>query len=73
MCFRSFSDTLADFRLQAIDIFCVLADENEDIPPLANGKNWSNSKLAGAEWQLIQLAYNCLAVRSDIVTFLLCF
>ena len=73
MCFHLFSDTLADFRLQAIDIFCVLADENEDIPPLANGKNWSNFKLAGAEWQLIQLAYNCLVVRSDIVTFLLCF
>ena len=73
MCFHLFSDTLADFRLQAIDIFCVLADENEDIPPLANSKNWSNFKLAGAEWQLIQLAYNCLAVRSDIVTFLLCF
>ena len=56
-----------------LSIFCVLADENEDIPPLANGKNWSNFKLAGAEWQLIQLAYNCLVVHSDIVTFLLCF
>ena len=73
MCFCSFSNTLTNFRLQAINIFCVLADENEDIPPLANGKNWSNFKLAGAEWQLIQLAYNCLAVCSDIVTFPLCF
>ena len=73
MYFCSFSDTLANFHLQAIDIFCVLADENEDIPPLVNGKNWSNFKLAGAEWLLIQLAYNCLVVCSDIVTFPLCF
>ena len=73
MCCCSFSNTLANFHLQAINIFCVLADENEDIPPLANSKNWSNFKLAGAEWQLIQLAYNCLVVRSDIVTFPLCF
>ena len=56
------SDTIAHLHSQAIDIFCVLADENEDIPPLANSKKWSNYKLAGAEWQLIQLAYSCLLV-----------
>lgn len=64
------SDTLAHFHSQAIDIFCVLADENEDIPPLANGKKWSIYKLARAEWQLIQLAYSCLSVRLHFVTFL---
>ena len=67
------SDTIAHLHSQAIDIFCVLADENEDILPLANSKKWSNYKLAGAEWQFIQLAYSCLSVCLHFIIFLFCF
>ena len=47
---------------QAIDAFCVLADDNSDIPPLSHGKNWSDYKLTNPEWQIIKLAYDCLKV-----------
>ena len=69
-CICLFSDTIANFHSQAINIFFVLADENEDIPPIANSEKWSNYKLTGVEWQLIQLAHNCLSVHSYFVTFL---
>ena len=48
--------------LQAIDVFCVLADDNSDIPPLSHGKKWSNYKLTNPEWRIIKLAYDCLKV-----------
>jgi hypothetical protein len=47
---------------QGIDRFCRLADEEEDLPPLANGKKWANYLLSGPEWDIIRLAHDCLGV-----------
>ena len=47
---------------QAIDRFCRLADNDEELPPLANGKKWANYLLTGPEWDIIKLAQDCLVV-----------
>ncbi|KAM6498413.1 Ribonuclease H-like domain containing protein [Amanita muscaria] len=47
---------------KAIDYFCILADENDTIPPLSGGKKWSDYKLSSPEWQIIKLAQNCLQI-----------
>ena len=47
---------------QGIDRFCRLANEEDDLPPLANGKKWANYLLSGLEWDIIKLAHDCLEV-----------
>ena len=37
------SETLqgeTEIYFQGIDLFCMLSDDNEDLPPLSNGKKW---------------------------------
>ncbi|KAF8625163.1 hypothetical protein AX15_005530 [Amanita polypyramis BW_CC] len=46
---------------KAIDCFCCLADNNDDIPSLS-GKKWADYQLSVHEWDIIKLAYNCLKV-----------
>ena len=46
---------------KAIDYFCVTADANEDLPPLAD-KLWLEYGLQGEEWKLVKLVHNCLKV-----------
>ena len=47
---------------QALDQFCLLADTEETLPPLASGKKWANYRLSTSEWRLIRLAHHCLNV-----------
>jgi hypothetical protein len=51
-------------KLQAIDDFCVLADNDRDLPPLLRGKKWADYRLSRAEWQIIELAQDCLRVSA---------
>ena len=53
-----------DSELQAIDDFCVLADNDRDLPPLRRGKKWADYRLSGLEWQIIELARDCLKVSA---------
>jgi hypothetical protein len=39
-----------------------VADDEDDLPPLADGKKWANYLLSGPEWDIIKLAHDCLAV-----------
>ena len=43
-------------------MFCMLADNNEALPPLSNGKKWISYKLSSSEWKIIDLAQDCLKV-----------
>ena len=47
---------------QGIDMFCMLADHNEDLPPILNGKKWLSYKLSSSEWKIIELVQDCLKV-----------
>ncbi|KAN0105155.1 hypothetical protein V8E52_011317 [Russula decolorans] len=51
-----------EIKLWGIDCFCHLADEEEDLPPLTNGKKWANYLLSGPEWDIIRLAHDCLEI-----------
>ena len=42
----------------------MLADENEALPPLSNGKKWLDYKLSSSEWKIIDLTQDCLKVQS---------
>ena len=53
-----------DSELQAIDDFCVLADNDRDLPPLRRGKKWADYRLSSLEWQIIELARDCLKVSA---------
>ncbi|TFK37180.1 hypothetical protein BDQ12DRAFT_667133 [Crucibulum laeve] len=53
-------------RLHAIDCFCSLADDEEELPPLHNKKIWLNYRLGSAEWKLISLSYDALKVAASI-------
>ena len=55
-----------DLKLQAIDDFCVLADNDRDLPPLRRGKKWADYRLSQPEWQIIELAQDCLRVSGHI-------
>jgi hypothetical protein len=57
---------LQNRTFQAIDRFCRLADDDEDLPPLANGNKWANYLLSGPEWEIIRLAQDCLEVYSAL-------
>ncbi|KAF9455546.1 hypothetical protein BDZ94DRAFT_662561 [Collybia nuda] len=50
----------------AIDEFCVLADNTRTLPKLRKGKTWLNYKLTSEEWDIVTLAYNCLKVPASI-------
>ena len=57
----SFCDD-ADTYFEGIDVFCMLADDNEALPPLSNGKKWLDYKLSSLKWKIIELAQDCLKV-----------
>jgi hypothetical protein len=57
---------LQNHTFQAIDCFCRLADDDEDLPPLTNGNKWANYLLSGPEWEIIRLAQDCLEVYSTL-------
>ena len=64
------SKTLRDdteIYFQGIDVFCMLADDNEDLPPISNGKKWASYKLSSLEWKIIELAQDCLKVMVMIL------
>ena len=45
-----------------INDFCVLADNDHDLPPLLCGKQWADYRLSPSEWKIIELAQDCLQV-----------
>ncbi|KAM6492668.1 hypothetical protein JOM56_012392 [Amanita muscaria] len=51
---------------KAIDLFCYLADDNQNIPPLRKPKKWIDFKLAAEEWRIIERSYACLKVPASI-------
>ncbi|PPR02389.1 hypothetical protein CVT24_002051 [Panaeolus cyanescens] len=51
---------------KVINHFTSLADDNEDLPKLRNGKKWRNFKMTGDEWNIITLAYNVLAIPAKM-------
>ena len=51
-----------ELELQAIDDFCVLADNDRDLPPLSHGREWADYRLSPSEWKIIELAQDCLRV-----------
>ena len=53
-----------DSEPQAIDDFCVLADNDRDLPSLRHGKKWANYRLSPPEWRVIELTQDCLKVLS---------
>ena len=57
----SFCDD-ADTYFEGIDVFCMLAGDNEALLPLSNGKRWLDYKLSSLEWKIIDLAQDCLKV-----------
>ncbi|PPR06396.1 hypothetical protein CVT24_002491 [Panaeolus cyanescens] len=48
---------------KVINHFTNLADDNEDLPKLRNGKKWRNFKMTGDEWNIISLAYNAVPAK----------
>jgi hypothetical protein len=56
---------------QALDIFCYLADENDDVPNLEGGKKYSYYKLSNEEWNVIRLCCNALEVCISLVPIVL--
>jgi hypothetical protein len=56
---------------QALDQFCLFADTEDDLPPLASGKKWADYRLAASEWRIIRLAYDCLNVSCCLILFAL--
>ncbi|KIL54112.1 hypothetical protein M378DRAFT_182656 [Amanita muscaria Koide BX008] len=51
-----------EIKLWAIDRFCILADNEDDLPPLSNGKKWLGYKMSHPEWQIIKLAHRSLEI-----------
>ncbi|KAM6491480.1 hypothetical protein JOM56_013049 [Amanita muscaria] len=47
---------------KAIDRFCRLADNEDELPHLSNGRQWANYKLSASEWEIIRLAQDCLEI-----------
>ena len=52
--------------IQPIDRFCHLVDNEDDLPPLVNGK-WANYQLLAAKWKIIKLAHHCLSVSQQFI------
>lgn len=48
-----------------IDVFCLTAGSNENLPPLKN-KAWSDYHLTAQEWKLVKLVHNCLKVTVNL-------
>lgn len=59
----SFSHSLIVFVLQAIDMFCIIADKDKMLPALSHGKQYADFQLDEDEWEIISLAHQALAVR----------
>ncbi|KAF5347190.1 hypothetical protein D9758_011073 [Tetrapyrgos nigripes] len=49
---------------QPMNIFCVTADDNANIPLLQGDKRWINFKMSPDEWHVISLCWNVLMVNA---------
>lgn len=64
--------------MQAINVFCSLADESRQVPNL-KGKKYADYKITEPEWEVLKLIrevlevqqFFCVRLSHDDITFLL--